>query len=358
MRVALLAGVVLTAAACQSADGASSQTETTLSPVATPAETLPQLTTTTPAPTTLATTTTTTTTVPETTTTVAATTTAAPSTTAAPQVPVLDPPLQAVGTADGEETKRVQQRLLDLGFWLSGVDGDFGATTKQAVMAFQKWSGLERTGQLDQVTADFLNATTERVQAQATAGSLAEVDKDRQLLFLVRDGITVWAINASSGSGQYYLEENQKKPGTWESGRSVTPSGQYAVNRERPEGWWEGDLGKIYRPKYFNGGIAIHGSGSIPAQPASHGCVRVSVPAMDMIWDSGLVPKGTTIVVYGADVEPTGPKPTAPPAPPPTAAPDTTAPPVETTATPADTTTAPPVEVTPAPPVATTVPAA
>ena len=54
----------------------------------------------------------------------------------------------------------MQQRLLDLGFWLSGVDGDYGATTKQAVMAFQKWSGLERTGKLDQVTADFLNATT------------------------------------------------------------------------------------------------------------------------------------------------------------------------------------------------------
>lgn len=343
--VLTVAAVALVAAACQSADGAQSEPAATTATAPATVSTLAQETTSTAAPTTVATTTTLPpTTIAETTTTAAeTTTTAAPSTTAAPQVPPVDPPLQAVGTNDGEETKRVQQRLLDLGFWLSGVDGDFGTTTKQAVMAFQKWSGLDRTGKLDQVTADFLNATTERVRARATTGTLAEVDKDKQLLFLVQNGVTVWAINASSGSGQYYLEENQKKPGTFESGRSVTPSGEYKVNRERPEGWWEGDLGKIYRPKYFNGGIAIHGSGNIPGHPASHGCVRVSVPAMDMIWDSGLVPKGTPVSVYGSDVEPSGPPPAAPPAPPPTAAPDTTAPtapPVETTAAP-ETTVAP-----------------
>jgi hypothetical protein len=65
-----------------------------------------------------------------------------------------------------------------------------------------------------------------------------------------------------------------------------------------PEGWWEGDLGEIYRPKYFVGGVAVHGSNSIPNYPASHGCVRVSVPAMDWIWDSGIMPMRSPVWVH------------------------------------------------------------
>jgi hypothetical protein len=77
-----------------------------------------------------------------------------------------------------------------------------------------------------------------------------------------------------------------------------TPNGLFKTNRERPEGWWEGDLGKIYRPKYFRGGIAIHGMTSVPNHPASHGCVRLSLPAMDFIWDNNLVPLRTPVWVH------------------------------------------------------------
>ncbi len=342
--------VVVLAAACQSAEGTSSQPTTTSAPTtAAPLTTLAAVPTTTNAPTT---TVAPVTTVAETSTTVAPTTTVAETTTTVPfgHVDALPQALTAIGTADGDQAAAVQQRLLDLGFWLSAVDGDFGLTTKQAVMAFQKYHGLERSGAVDEVTAAALSAPGQRVQARATEGSLVEIDKDRQVLMVVRDGVTVWALNVSSGSGQYYLEENQKKPGVFEQGRSVTPSGEYAVNRERPEGWWEGDLGKIYRPKYFNGGIAIHGSGSIPAYPASHGCVRVSTPAMDMIWDTDLIPKGTPVVVYGNDVEPTGPRPTLPPA---TTAPPTTVP-VDSTVPP-ETTVAPPLPETTVPVPETTV---
>ena len=83
-----------------------------------------------------------------------------------------------------------------------------------------------------------------------------------------------------------------------EKGDAVTPAGLFKVTRERPEGWWEGDLGKIYRPKYFVGGIAIHGMTSVPNYPASHGCVRLSTQAMDFVWDSGLVPVGTPVWVH------------------------------------------------------------
>jgi len=46
----------------------------------------------------------------------------------------------------------VQQRLLDLGFWLPGVSGSYDYLTQQAVYAFQKWNGMPRTGDVDNAT--------------------------------------------------------------------------------------------------------------------------------------------------------------------------------------------------------------
>jgi lipoprotein-anchoring transpeptidase ErfK/SrfK len=222
-------------------------------------------------------------------------------------------PLVAVGRNDGLETARIQERLLELGFWVQLVDGDFGGTTKQAVMAFQKYVGLEATAKVDQATADALTLATTRAVGQSNEpGTLVEVDKDKQVLFIMNSGKLLWALNISTGSGQYFLEMNQKDLVTWETGRSLTPSGHYKIDREKADGWWDGDLGQIYRPKYFNGGIAIHGSMKIPNYPASHGCVRVSTQAMDMIWASGLLPKKTPVWVYGNDIEAEGEPPVVP----------------------------------------------
>ena len=213
-------------------------------------------------------------------------------------VDVIDPPLQAVGTSGGNETQRIQLRLIQLGFWLSAVDGQYGLTTRQAVMAFEKYMGLDADGKVDQGTAEALTAITERPRARANSGTLVEVDKGKQVLFFVIDGRTEWILNTSTGNGEEYTEADKNTPGEMISGVSLTPSGLHNVNRERPDGWWEGDLGEIYRPKYFVGGVAVHGSNSIPAYPASHGCVRVSVPAMDWIWDSGVMPMRTPVWVH------------------------------------------------------------
>ena len=227
-------------------------------------------------------------------------------------------PLVAVGSRDGVETARVQERLLQAGYWLMAVDGDYGLTTKQAVMAFQKYNGLKASGSVDEATALALTTVAERPVSRSErdgdvrSGSMVEVDKDRQVLMILVNGRVEWVLNTSTGNGQWYLEQNQKDPTKWEIGQSITDSGRFKVNRERSEGWWAGDLGEIYRPKYFNGGIAVHGSRSIPNYPASHGCVRVSVPAMDMIWASGLIPKNTPVWVYGADPETENEKPEMP----------------------------------------------
>ncbi|CAN5735726.1 L,D-transpeptidase family protein [soil metagenome] len=209
-------------------------------------------------------------------------------------------PFVAVGTNNGSDTANIQQRLLELGFCVSEVDGPYGLTTSQAVMAFQKYVGLETSARVDQATADALSNARLRAHGRADAGTLVEIDKDRQLIFFVQDGRTMWVCNTSTGNGQEYTEPDKNTPGEEISGVATTPNGLHAVNRERAEGWWEGDLGQIYRPKYFVGGVAIHGSNSIPNYPASHGCVRVSVPAMDFIWDSNLMPLGLPVWVHGA----------------------------------------------------------
>jgi peptidoglycan hydrolase-like protein with peptidoglycan-binding domain len=258
--------------------------------------------------------------------TIAPTTTAAPTTTVAPttaaptttipptttQPPVTLPagpqnieaiaavePLAAVGSGSGDATLRIQQRLQDLNFWVGALDGQYGLTTRQAVMAFQKYAGLETSGYVDEATAAALSGATEQARATADAGTLVEVDKTRQLLFFVVDGKTQWIFNTSTANGLPYEEEDQNTPGEIQKGVAITPDGLHHVNRERPEGWWEGDLGQIYRPKYFVGGVAVHGSNSIPNYPASHGCVRVSVPAMDFIWETGMMPMRIPVWVHG-----------------------------------------------------------
>ena len=192
----------------------------------------------------------------------------------------------------------VQLRLIQLGFWNS-ASGKYDQSTQQAVLALQKYLGLKRTGKVDQTTANWMTVMTERAHGTSTVGDLVEVDKTRQLLFVVKDGKTLWTFNTSTGSGKPYEAVNKNDPTKIETGDAQTPNGLWSVNRQRSEGWWEGDLGKIYRPKYFVGGVAIHGMTSIPAYPASHGCVRVSVAAMDFIWEAKLVPLRTPVWVHG-----------------------------------------------------------
>ena len=222
-----------------------------------------------------------------------------PPTTVAPSTTVVETGISASGQRSGPSTQASQEKLLELGFWLADPNGKFDDTTAQAVMAFQKYFQLRPTGNINVATAYLLKQITTPAVATAKEGTLAEVDKSRQLLFLVQDGITTYVMNASTGDDRSYEEPDGNTPGVTIKGTAVTPVGSFKIDRERPDGWWIGDLGQIYRPKYFSGGVAIHGSTSVPAYPSSHGCVRVTVKAMDFIWDNDILPRGTEVFVYG-----------------------------------------------------------
>ena len=81
-----------------------------------------------------------------------------PVVTPAPEVtpeptPVPDVTFDAVGSgAKGDEVKKVQQRLIDLGYLTGKADGNYGTKTVSAVKAFQKAMGLEETGEADDAT--------------------------------------------------------------------------------------------------------------------------------------------------------------------------------------------------------------
>jgi peptidoglycan hydrolase-like protein with peptidoglycan-binding domain len=192
--------------------------------------------------------------------------------------------------AAGAGVAGLQQRLLAMGYWLPGVDGRFGSTTTQAVYAFQKANGLPRDGKIGPEDQAALNSGA-RPTAASTSGDLIEVDKARQLFLVIRGGQVQWAINTSTGSNGTYSYGGHTY-------RAVTPEGRFTFDRQI-DGMHTSHLGQMYRPKYFtSAGHAIHGSPSIPPSPASHGCVRLSNPAIDFIWSAGLAPLGSQIWVH------------------------------------------------------------
>lgn len=189
----------------------------------------------------------------------------------------------------GDDVLAVQERLRQLGYWLNAPDGIFGGPTQQAVYALQKAADVQRDGIVGAQTQAAL-AQGVRPSARNTGGRAIQIDLARQLLMVTDNGRIVWTFNTSTGGGYPYLSEGQPR-------RAVTPTGSFTITR-KVDGWDRSPLGMLWRPAYFVGGVALHGYDSVPPYPASHGCVRVSVEAMNWLWTTGQVPVGTHVIVY------------------------------------------------------------
>lgn len=299
--------------------------------------------------------------------TVRSTTTIAPATTtttAAP-APVPTPPVAPAGAppaplpglgqgASGPEVMALETRLAELRYDVGNVDGRFDSSTHHAVMAFQKVQNLPRTARATPDVMEALaGASLPAALLPAGGGDRVEIDLARQVLFLWQGGNLVRTLSVSTGTGKKYCVDGQ-------CAKAVTPGGSFRVTR-KIKGLRVSRLGKLYNPLYFNGGIAIHGSGSVPAGPASHGCVRI--PMVASLWFHQTVPSGTPVYVVGGSKAPVpfgelapGEDPLAPTTVPPASAPPTTTPETTTTTTPT-TVPAPAPTLLPAP-TTTTVPPA
>ncbi len=200
-------------------------------------------------------------------------------------------PISSLSRGDsGDAVRDLQNRLAQTGYWIGPIDGVYGDLTQQAVLAFQKAEGRERTGTADPATRQAI-AAADRPQPRSTSGSRIEVDKARQLLIYAVDGRAVWVWNTSTGTEEPYTYEGDQY-------LADTPPGRWDVYRQ-VDGIRDGALGRLYRPKYFHtDGIAVHGYPSVPSYPASHGCVRVTNTAMDWIWANDIMPLGSQVWVY------------------------------------------------------------
>jgi len=194
---------------------------------------------------------------------------------------------------------RLEQRLLDQHYDPGPVDGIFDADTAYGVMAFQKVNSMARTGSPtpDVVAAVDSFPTSPESFVPGGGSTRVEIDLGRQVLFLYEGDTLLKILPVSTGNDARFCSGGRCR-------YAVTPGGAYRVYSQR-RGWQKGPLGSLYNPSYFAGGIAIHGSLSVPAYPASHGCVRVPMSAAG--WLPGHIPPGTPVYVFGNDYPPPAP---------------------------------------------------
>jgi lipoprotein-anchoring transpeptidase ErfK/SrfK len=156
----------------------------------------------------------------------------------------------------------VQLRLFELGYLAPAqVTGEVDYSTTQALLAFQGWEGLARTGTVTGETqVELVSAGTPRPRSRRV-GRYVEIHRGLGVLLAVEDGKVFRAVHTSTGAG------------------GGTPSGAYRVYRKETMSW-SVPFG-VWMPyaSYFVGGIAMHEYPSVPSYPASHGCVRL--PAGD-----------------------------------------------------------------------------
>jgi len=178
----------------------------------------------------------------------------------------------------GTAVVQLQRRLATLHYDVGTIDGIFGYSTYHGVVAFQKVNGLVRDGVVGPRTwAALARPVIPRPRHWHSASSL-EVNLSRQVVYLARQGAVLRILDASTGKAS-----------------TPTPVGSFSVLR-RINGWRLSPLGLMWRPNYFYRGYAVHGSTSVPAYPASHGCVRVTIPAMNRLWS--LLRIGMPVSVY------------------------------------------------------------
>jgi hypothetical protein len=170
----------------------------------------------------------------------------------------------------GPSVRALEDRLAALHYAVRR-DGVFGEDARDALLAFQKVEGLPRTGLAD--AALWRRLDTAHVPHARFGGDHVEVDKTRQVLFVVRGGAVTLVVPTSTGA------------------TGNTPVGTWHVYRKVAGFDWV-----LYYPSYFLAGFAVHGYPDVPAYPASHGCARVPMWIATTIY--GDMPPGSTVYVY------------------------------------------------------------
>jgi hypothetical protein len=184
----------------------------------------------------------------------------------------------SVGSS-GADVRALSRRLAALRIRVPGVSSSFGYSLSDSVIAFQKAYRLPRTGVVGLETWRALTRVEPLRPRYRGPAAHIEIDKTRQILLDVRNGNVVAILPVSSGA------------------TGNTPEGKHHIRwKALATTTWLGPA-ILYRTMTFYGNsFAIHGFPSVPAYPASHGCVRIPIWAADWLYDRS--PVGETVYVY------------------------------------------------------------
>ena len=179
--------------------------------------------------------------------------------------------------ATGTPVIRLQYALRELGFYRGPVDGVYGRTTETAVVSYQKYLGLRRTGDfgaLDWIRVQLLDPPS--LPYRWDEPDRVEIDLGSQLLYVIREHEVVGILPTSTGSGERYFSVRNGRDVT-----ASTPQGDFFLRWH--EYGWNCDIITewcVYNYWSFTPYYGIHGYQEVPPWPASHGCSRVTT------WDS------------------------------------------------------------------------
>ena len=170
----------------------------------------------------------------------------------------------------GPSVRLLENRLAELHYAVKR-DGVFGSEDLEAMYAFEKTEGLARTGTVD--ASVWRRLEHAQIPRARYAGDHIEIDKGRQVLFVVRNGKVALTVATSTGA------------------TGNTPLGEWHVYRKVAGFDWV-----LYYPSYFLRGFAVHGYPDVPPYPASHGCARIPMWIAQTVY--GDIPDGSTVYVY------------------------------------------------------------
>lgn len=198
---------------------------------------------------------------------------------------------RTTATADSAPTRfQVESRLKALGLPVGAVDGTFTAYTRRGLCAWRELTG-RRPHRAFPGAAE-MAAIVHTVVLQVPADLVTGVNVNRTCQ------TAVWV----GSPGSLVRLKGVFPVSTGMPGYS-THVGIFRVQR-RIDGWHESTLydgAMLYRPLYFSGGQALHGSITdtlVLPYPASHGCVRMLHADVDRLWSGGFA-VGQTVRVYG-----------------------------------------------------------
>lgn len=187
---------------------------------------------------------------------------------------------------------RVEAVLQAYGLPTGAVDGTFTINTSQAMCVWRDLVGRNPNWAKPSLQERFLlnRGNPQKVPSRLVVG----------LNVSIACQVVIW-VQQKPGTTKHTIREVFRA--TTGMPEFETRIGTHRIYAQRDE-WQESDIyegSMMYRPKYFDGGQALHGSATdslVGFAPASHGCVRMLHSAIKKIWNAKLG-IGTTVKVYG-----------------------------------------------------------